>query len=468
VSFLSWLGTPFRRRQPDDRKNVVFQESFWRDLFDIARPLASGEHVNWKTTLSVPAALRCGLVIADGVSTVPCKLMRKDMATGRRQDATDHPLYWMMKRKPSLIPNGQNSLELRETLALHAVFTGNAYCFKNKVRGQIRELIAIPPHAVRVEQKQDYSLVYHVTASDGTAEDFPAEAIWHLRGPSWDGYSGLDIVYLLRNSLGLAMATERAHASRFGNGVQTTGLYSVDGELDDSQYARLAAWVAKHFAGGSNSGKPLILDNKATFTPIEMNGVDSEHVSTRMLQIQEICTGFGVKPIMVGHSDKTATYASAEQMFLAHAVHTVRPWHRRFEASMNAELLTEEEYRAGYYFKFIDTELLRGAAKDRAEYESKLVNIGVLSPNQVAEMEDMDGYDDGDVHYRPSNTTPITAETNNPQMTQQPAVLPPQPGARMNAGRVLSAANEGLIRDARDNLDTVLTKLDAQPEEPVQ
>jgi hypothetical protein len=30
-----------------------------------------------------------------------------------------------------------------------------------------------------------------------------------------------------------------------------------------------------------------------------------------------------VMPIMVGHSDKAATYASAEQMFLAHVVHTL-------------------------------------------------------------------------------------------------------------------------------------------------
>jgi HK97 family phage portal protein len=473
MSFLSRIAGAFRRRRapeaPTDAvvsqpQNAAFEEAFWRELL-IDRETTSGESVNWRTSLSVPAALRCGLVIADGVATVPCKLMRKDPGSGRRMEAIDHPLYWLLKRKPSPF---QNSLEFRETMAIHAVFAGNAYAFKNKVRGQVRELLVIPPHAVQTKQNSDYSVEYRVTAIDGTSEVIPAEAIWHLRGPSWDGYSGLDLVYLLRNSLGLSMATERAHAARFGNGVQTTGLYSVDGKLDDAQYRRLAKWLQKHFAGGANSGKPVILDSGAKYTQIDMNGVDAEHVSTRMLQIQEICTGFGVKPIMIGHADKSSTYASAEQMFLAHAVHTIRPWHRRFEESMNCELLTEEEARQGYYFKFIDTELLRGAAKDRAEYYTKLFNVGAMGPNDIAALEDMEGIEAGDVRFRPGNMTPINEETNVATPTAAPAAPAAgnaPPADRMNVGRVLSSKNEGLLRDARDNLDSVLTQLDAQPEE---
>jgi hypothetical protein len=38
-------------------------------------------------------------------------------------------------------------------------------------------------------------------------------------------------------------------------------------------------------------------------------------------------------PIMVGYSDKTATFASAEAMFLAHVVHTLMPWYERIQQS---------------------------------------------------------------------------------------------------------------------------------------
>ena len=69
-------------------------------------------------------------------------------------------------------------------------------------------------------------------------------------------------------------------------------------------------------------------------------------------QVEEVCRAFGVLPIMVGRSDKASTYASAEQMFLQHAVHTLGPWYACLEKSASRWLLSEAERRDGYYFKF--------------------------------------------------------------------------------------------------------------------
>lgn len=67
-----------------------------------------------------------------------------------------------------------------------------------------------------------------------------------------------------------------------------------------------------------------------------MSGVDAQHLETRRFQIEEICRFFGVMPIMIGYSDKASTYASAEQMFLAHVVHTLAPWYTRLQATAMA------------------------------------------------------------------------------------------------------------------------------------
>lgn len=379
-------------------RNAAFSEPFWREHF-AGRTTASGERVSWKTALEVTTALRCGLVIADGVATVPCKVMHKDPKTGRRREATEHSLHELLTIAPN---DWMDTLQFFEMATLHAVFTGNGYVFINKVRGRIKELIPLEPSRVRPEQKDDYSLLYHLIGTNGEEEVLPASAMWHIRGPSWNGWTGLEIVHLAREALGLAMATENAHARRFSNGVQTTGAYSVEGELDETQYKRLRAWIEQNHVGARNSGRPFILDRGAKWLPLSLSGVDAEHVATRRLQVEEICRAFGVMPIMVGYADKTATYASAEQMFLAHAVHTVRPWHRRFERSMKRCLLTREDIRNGYYIKFFDTELLRGAAKDRAEYYWKMFQMG-MSPNRIAELEDDDGFDGGDIHLVPSN-----------------------------------------------------------------
>jgi len=451
------------RGQP---RNTAFSESFWPELFGTMT--AAGESVSHKSALEVTTALRCGLVIADGVATIPCKLMRKDPATGRRQEAVDHPLNNVL----TVEANGwMDPLQLLETLTLHAVFTGAGRAFINRVRGRVVELIPLEPGRVTAEQQPDYSIKYTATAANGETRVIPAEAIWEIRGPSWDGWKGLDIVHLAREALGLAMATENAHARRFGNGVQTTGMFSVAGTLNPDQYTRLHAWLIANHIGAKNSGKPFLVDRDGKYTPIGLNGVDAEHVRTRELQVQEVCRAFGVMPIMVGHSDKAATFASAEQMFLHHAVGTIRPWHRRFERSMKRQLLTRDEIKDGYYVKFFDAELLRGAAKDRSEYYWKLFQMGVASPNEILGFEDQDGYEGGDIHLVPGNMMSIAnaAKSGSGGGTPDAAVTAAEQAAAalrvLNVGRVLSSDNERKIRDARDNLDAVLKKLDSQPEE---
>ena len=459
-----------------ERSNAAFGEDFWRSEFGIGMPSLSGEHVTWKTALGLTTALRCGLVISDSVATIPCKIMRKDPQTGRREVAADHPLHDIL----SYEANGWMSpLELLETLTIHTVFTGNAFAFVNRVRGRVVEVIPLEPSRVRVEQKDDYSLVYHVSGKDGSVEEFPQKAIWHLRGPSWNAWSGLDVTKLASEALGLAMATQNAHARRFGNGIQTTGVYSVEGELKEPQYKRLLAYIEQNHVGARNSGKPFILDKGAKWLATDLSGVDAQHIETRKHQIMEVCQAYGVNPIRVYHSDKVATYASAEQMFLDHAVNTARPWHRRFEASMRRSLLTKDEVRAGYYLKFFDAELLRGAAKDRAEYYWKMFQMG-MSPNDIFALEDQDGFEGGDLHLVPANMMTVE-NAKDAKPGQHGVAAPPASGdqvddeedgadaandkrSRMNAGRVLSAENEGKIRGARDNLDTVLSKIEEQQE----
>lgn len=462
-----WPFNKLLRKEP--AQNIAFNEPFWREL-GLSIPSKSGENISSRTPLELTTSLRCGLVIADGVATVPCKLMFKDPHTGRRQEATDHPLYDLFNYA---VNDWMDPLEFLATVTLHTVFGGNGYVFVNRVRDRIVELIPLIPESATVEQKDDYSLGYRIVAKNGSVQEFPQEAIWHMRGPSWNGYSGLDVTRLAREALGLAMATQNAHARRFGNGIQTTGMYSVEGTLDSDQYKLLKAWIEQNHVGARNSGKPFILDGNAKWVPFDLSGVDAQHVETRRLQIEEICRAYGVLPIMVGHSDKTATYASAEQMFLAHAVHTIRPWHRRFERSMKRSLLTKEEARAGYYFKFFDTELLRGAAKDRAEYYYKMFQMG-MDPNSILALEDQDGFEGGDIHLVPAAMQTV----ENAKIAKAPSSAPnpvePSPADpasnthprahQKNAGRVLSSENEGKIRTAQDNLTAVLAKLDEQQE----
>ena len=360
---------PFSRKSNEDGSV--------RHSLDLFRLLAgwmgtkSGASVSHKSALEVPAVLSCVRVISEGVAQVPFKVYRQ--VGDKIMPAADHPLYRVLHRKP----NGwMTSFELRETMTIHCVMTGDAYAFINRVRGEVRELIPFPPGAVSCKQKDDYSLEYQITAPSGKTMTVPQEAVWHWRGPSWDAVSGLDVVKMAREAIGLAMSAEESQARMQKNGAAISGTYSVEGTLNAEQYKAMRAWLEKEFDGAANMGKTKLLDRNAKFHPQSMTGIDAQLLETRKHQIEEICRAFRVMPIMAGYSDKAATYASAEQMFLAHVVHTLSPWYERIEQSAECHLLTDAEVEAGYFVKFNAAGLMRGSHKDRSEYFAKALGSG--------------------------------------------------------------------------------------------
>jgi len=129
----------------------------------------------------------------------------------------------------------------------------------------------------------------------------------------------------------------------------------------------------------------------------------SQYDQSRKFQVEEICRAFGVDPVMIGYSEKTATFASVEQKSINHVVYTLGPWYACLEKSANKWLLTKRERAQGYYFKFNTNALMRGASADRASFYTQLYNVGALSPNEIRELEDMNPYEGGDEHRVPMN-----------------------------------------------------------------
>lgn len=376
------------------KDDPTLREAALRGGLPVAR---SGASVTAETALYVSTVLACARVYMNGTAQVPFRLMQ--VTGNKRMPAADKELGKLLTRKPN---PWQTSYEFRETITLHAMLTGNAYVFVNRVgmARDIRELIPLEPKRVEVKRRPDMTLEYKVSNENGASQVFSSDAIWHIRGPSWNSWLGLEIIKLAREAVGLAITLEQAQSEFQKNGAQTSGVLATKDKLSPERFEYLSAWMDKHLPGGERFGKPMIVDDEAEYTNRSFSAVDQQLVESRKMQIEEICREFGVMPIMVGYSDKTATYASSEQMFLAHVVHTLSPWYKRIEESADANLLTEEDRDAGYYTKFFPNALMRGAAKDRSEfYKNALGDTqrpGYMTRNEVRELEDLNPVDGGD------------------------------------------------------------------------
>lgn len=371
----------------------------------------SGVTVSRDQAMRVSVVFACCRVLMDGVAQVPWKVMRKapsDVSRHpQREDADAHSLYDVLAHQP----NGwQTSFEFREQLMLHLVLGGRYYAYKSvidvgRTGPRIAELIPLDPARTRAIQADgDYSITYEVRGKDGETKIFPQSSIWHVRGPSWNGLEGLDVLSLAREAIGLSVATEETQAKLHANGIRPSGTYSIEAALSVKQQEELSAWLKKQ-AAAENVGAPLILDRGAKWLNQSMTGVDAQHLETRRHQIEEVCRFFRIMPIMVGYSDKTATFASAEAMFLAHVVHTLMPWYQRLQQSADVNLLTRADRQAGYYTKLNEGGLMRGDMKATAEYLARLTLAGIMERNESRAKLDLNPIEGLDEPLTPTNMT---------------------------------------------------------------
>lgn len=352
---------------------------------------SSGVPVTWRSALQCVTFLACARVIAEGIAQVPWKLMRDQ--NGTMETALNESLHGLISLRPN---DWMTSFELREMIGLHLAVTRNAFVFLNKVRGdQVAELLPLTPGQVEI-LKDGFPLgehQYRVTWANGQQVTVPRANIWHLRGLSWDGIEGLDGVRYAREALGLNIAMEKHSAKLFGSGTRTTGVLQTDQVMSPEKAKEFRDQWQENYAGLENAGVTPILHSGFKWATSAMTSGDAQLIEQRRFQVEQICSAMRVLPIMIGFSDKTATYASAEQMFLAHSVHTLDPWFERVRQSADINLLSEAQRRRGFYTYFNQRALLRGSHADRATYYSKALGAGGspawMTPDEVRALEEL-------------------------------------------------------------------------------
>lgn len=344
----------------------------------------AGVAVTEKTALQVSTVLACVKIIADGCATPPLHVFREKRGAGREK-ADNIPEYRLLSRRPN---EWQTSFEWRRQMTLHAALAGTGLSIKVRGdNGRLRELLPVMPGNWSVRKDSRYSAVYRVWDEFGVVGEFRPEDVFLLHGLQWDWLNSISAVHLARAAIGLAIASERSQAKMHENGMRPSGTYSVDGTLNPEQHSRLTSWLKNQFSGADKNGTPLVLDRNAKWQPTAQTGVDAQHVETRRLQVEEICRGYGVFPIMVGHSDKAATFASSEAFFAAHVKHTLAPWHRAWTQRIDEMLLDG----AGPLFAEFDVRyLMAGSMKDRSQWARTYAELGIFTRNEIRDEEGKD------------------------------------------------------------------------------
>lgn len=393
-----WIGG--RDYQNASLNSAVFTNDLWAAL-------QGNGAMDWKKAIQVTTVLRCAVIRAEEICSIPWKLYRSE--GDDRIAVDDHYLSKLFRYGPN---EWQNSFEFRSTIGMHLALKGNAYVWLNRfgggMRGRIIEMVPIEPAYIQVRRKEDWSIEYRWTMLDGSQVIVPQDNIWHLKNHSWDSYRGLAALDYAAKAIGLAKDIETAQSDTHKNYARPSGVLSVENTMTAEEFKKTRILIDEQSTTRLSRGLPMVVDKTMKWLQLATKAADSQSIETRGFQVEEIGRAMGVLPIMLGHSgDKSITYASAEQMFIHQFVHNIRPRHRAFEQSADKKLLSDADKNAGLYTGLVDQELLRGDTKTRGEFYRLLWMISAVTGNEVRKFEDMNRLDGLDRPWAPLANAPI-------------------------------------------------------------
>lgn len=363
-------------------------------LLEMSGNSDAGVNINAKNAMQITTVFNCVRVLSEGVGMLPLNIFK---TTGNNKvKAESHRLHRLMVDGPNDYMTAQ---EFKELVVAHLAYRGNHYSWKNIVNGELRELLPLSPDSVKPKFSEGWSVAYDVTFPDGTTRELKEGEIFHVRLFTLDGLNGLSPIQQNKNSLGLARATEKHGSKLFVNAARPHGGFSTDSKLTDDQFKRLKNQFDN--VSGDNQLKPLILEGGLKWLTVTMSNEDAQFLETRKYQRSEICGIFRVPPHMVGDLEN-ATFSNIEHQGLSFVQHSLMPYLTRIESRISKSLIKPSE-RRNLQPKFNANALLRGDMAARAEFYTKMVQNGALSPNEIRELEDRNPREGGDIFLTPLN-----------------------------------------------------------------
>jgi HK97 family phage portal protein len=287
----------------------------------------------------------------------------------------------------------------------HVLTWGNGYAEKvHDGQGRLIELWPIPPSRITPKMR-DGELIYEIQV-DGQTIVMNRDKVLHIAGLGFDGFVGYSPVTMAAQSIGLGKTMETFGARYFGQGTHPGVIVAHPGKLSEAAHKNLKDSLTAGYSGLGKSHRLMLLEEGMKLEKLGVPPNDSQFLESRAFQIPEIARWFNLPPHKLKDLTKSS-FSNIESEQISYVTDSLLPWSVLLEQSYNMQLLSSSEFKRGYYFKHVFEGLLRGNSTDRADFYSKMFNIGAMSINEIRAKEDLNPVDGGDIHLVPLNMTTL-------------------------------------------------------------
>jgi hypothetical protein len=210
-------------------------------------------------------------------------------------------------------------------------------------------------------------------------------------------------------SVGSALATQRAAARFFKTGMTATMLANYTGEKDEEDEADLHKAISRYAAGVENSFGLMLVPDDVKITNLSIDPEKAQMMLAQEWGVREVARLLNLPGSKLGIQGSVA-YASQVQDALNYVLTCLRPIAVTFEQCIKRDLILQKDL---YSVEFLLAALMRGDFESQANYLDKFIRNRTMRPSEARLLlnmnpdPDLDKLSEGD--FRPGTPAPSSA-----------------------------------------------------------
>lgn len=393
-------------------------------ILNLGTVTESGEEVTPELAMTLSAVFLAVDLYASAHKAMPVGIFRDKGS--KKQYAVDNPAHKLIHVRPNPEMNAGVYWGLVEA---HRLLWGVSFSeVEWNGRGEPKYIWPIEPWRVRVERVQNSEgrkrLVYHVTDLNGGQRTLESDDLLIFPNYTKDGITFQSAIQYGAETLGGGLASQKLGNRWFKNGGVPQGFFTHPQKMEK---AARDVFRKEMKEGLGKSGNIGILFEGMGYLANQVNPETLQLLGQKDFTITDIARFFKVQPNKLMQLTKSS-YSTNEQADLEWVKGSILPAIVDKEQEINTKLVRYPDY----YCKFSVEGLLRGDSKTRAAWYKTMREIGVYSPNDILDYEDMDQIGtDGDVRVVNAAYIPLDLVRKYWEAKSKPKALPTPGGGAM-------------------------------------
>lgn len=394
---------------------------------------SGGVSVSLDMALSNPVVFDCNWILCDAVGQSPATLY--DLATDGSRGKATGPLAYRLQKQPN---DDQSAIEFFREMQQSANFYPHAYA---EIEWRGSEPVNVwprDPSRIRIERTGSGRRYGFLDPDTNRWRTILPQDMLRVPGRPVLRYAGATI--------NQALMLQRYSTKLFGRGIRPSVLLSTGPDVDITPAGKqkIKDEIEAIHGGPDKAGGILMLDARLKPTSLSMTNQEAELSALLAGMVGDLARWWRIPPYMIGLLESgTVSYASVNTQGVDFVVYCLMPWLVGWEQAMQRDLIVRKDSQ---FVEFITAALLKGTTKERYEvYEIALAN-GIMSPNEVRRLENLNPRPGGDTWGPPTPTDRTLADqarrvNDNPQAAR---LL--QSFAQDAAGRVIRREQGALAK----------------------